>query len=85
MNLLAREVTRAGRTVVLQSREFALLELLMRQGLDPRGMLPDSVVQCAKSVVAFSGKVHGLGLQAVTRIRCRPKPCIVQTLLSGAR
>lgn len=30
MNLLTREVTRAGRTIELQSREFALLELLMR-------------------------------------------------------
>jgi two-component system OmpR family response regulator len=30
MNLLTREVTRAGQTIELQSREFALLELLMR-------------------------------------------------------
>lgn len=30
MNLLTREVTRAGQVVELQSREFALLELLMR-------------------------------------------------------
>jgi two-component system OmpR family response regulator len=30
MNLLTREVTRAGRPIELQSREFALLELLMR-------------------------------------------------------
>lgn len=31
MNLLTREVTRAGKSIELQSREFALLELLMRQ------------------------------------------------------
>jgi two-component system OmpR family response regulator len=30
MDLLSREVTRAGRRIELQSREFALLELLMR-------------------------------------------------------
>lgn len=30
MNLLTREVSRAGRRIELQSREFALLELLMR-------------------------------------------------------
>jgi two-component system OmpR family response regulator len=30
MNLLTREVTRAGKAIDLQSREFALLELLMR-------------------------------------------------------
>jgi two-component system OmpR family response regulator len=30
MNLLTREVTRAGKAIELQSREFALLELLMR-------------------------------------------------------
>jgi two-component system OmpR family response regulator len=30
MNLLTREVTRAGQSIDLQSREFALLELLMR-------------------------------------------------------
>lgn len=30
MNLLTREVTRGGKTIELQSREFALLELLMR-------------------------------------------------------
>jgi DNA-binding response OmpR family regulator len=30
MNLLTREVTRAGQVIELQSREFALLELLMR-------------------------------------------------------
>jgi two-component system OmpR family response regulator len=30
MNLLTREVTRAGQRIDLQSREFALLELLMR-------------------------------------------------------
>jgi len=30
MNLLTREVTRAGQKIELQSREFALLELLMR-------------------------------------------------------
>lgn len=30
MNLLTREVTRAGQRIELQSREFALLELLMR-------------------------------------------------------
>ena len=30
MNLLTREVTRGGRAIDLQSREFALLELLMR-------------------------------------------------------
>jgi two-component system, OmpR family, response regulator len=30
MNLLTREVVRAGRPIELQSREFALLELLMR-------------------------------------------------------
>jgi two-component system OmpR family response regulator len=30
MNLLTREVTRAGQSIELQSREFALLELLMR-------------------------------------------------------
>jgi two-component system, OmpR family, response regulator len=30
MNLLTREVTRAGQIIELQSREFALLELLMR-------------------------------------------------------
>jgi two-component system OmpR family response regulator len=30
MNLLTREVTRSGQTIELQSREFALLELLMR-------------------------------------------------------
>jgi two-component system OmpR family response regulator len=30
MDLLAREVTRAGQTIELQSREFALLELLLR-------------------------------------------------------
>ena len=30
MNLLTREVRRAGQTIELQSREFALLELLMR-------------------------------------------------------
>jgi two-component system OmpR family response regulator len=31
MNLLTREVVRGGRPIELQSREFALLELLMRQ------------------------------------------------------
>jgi two-component system, OmpR family, response regulator len=31
MNLLTREVTRAGRKIELQSREFALLEYLLRQ------------------------------------------------------
>jgi DNA-binding response OmpR family regulator len=30
MNLLTREVSRAGQKIELQSREFALLELLMR-------------------------------------------------------
>ena len=30
MDLLSREVTRAGRKIELQSREFALLELLLR-------------------------------------------------------
>jgi two-component system OmpR family response regulator len=30
MNLLTREVTRSGRVIELQNREFALLELLMR-------------------------------------------------------
>ncbi len=30
MDLLSREVTRAGQRIELQSREFALLELLMR-------------------------------------------------------
>ena len=30
MNLLTREVIRAGRAIELHSREFALLELLMR-------------------------------------------------------
>jgi two-component system OmpR family response regulator len=30
MNLLTREITRAGKTLELQSREFALLEYLMR-------------------------------------------------------
>lgn len=31
MNLLTREVTRAGRKIELQAREFSLLEFLMRQ------------------------------------------------------
>lgn len=35
MNLLTREVTRAGQTIELQSREFALLELLMRHSGRP--------------------------------------------------
>jgi two-component system OmpR family response regulator len=35
MNLLTREVIRAGQTIELQSREFALLELLMRHSGRP--------------------------------------------------
>jgi two-component system OmpR family response regulator len=35
MNLLTREVTRAGLAIELQSREFALLELLMRHSGRP--------------------------------------------------
>jgi two-component system OmpR family response regulator len=35
MNLLTREVTRAGEAIELQSREFALLELLMRHSGRP--------------------------------------------------
>jgi two-component system OmpR family response regulator len=35
MNLLTREVTRAGHAIELQSREFALLELLMRHSGRP--------------------------------------------------
>jgi two-component system OmpR family response regulator len=35
MNLLTREVTRAGQAIELQSREFALLELLMRHSGRP--------------------------------------------------
>jgi len=31
MSLITREVTRAGQVIELQSREFALLELLLRQ------------------------------------------------------
>ena len=30
MDLLSREVTRSGQTIELQSREFALLELMLR-------------------------------------------------------
>lgn len=35
MDLLTREVTRAGRTIELQVREFSLLELLMRHARRP--------------------------------------------------
>ena len=56
LDLLSRTVTRAGQTIELQAREFALLEYFLRH---PRGMCPETQARSQRCCsVHWSNRPH---------------------------